>query len=551
MLFGGSHFDAAALRGYLVADWDAHAAQVGSAAARKALREHLDRLLASGEVGAPSMADATLVARTRQQLAGTTPALRVMARLHQGDATQGDVPLSIEPAALATAQKVLTRASGVPLESGVAPLYTRTAQPRLRERVRASVSQLEAEATWVLGTPAAADPAARARLIDAVDAQLAVERLHAWDALAFDLRLLPVSSLDAAAEQARLMSRRDSPLNVWLGAMLRDMGPAPGGDASSLQADRLAALRTYALGTPPGYEPVQAAAGRVAAQLAAIDDASARKAAAPAADAWQELSAAAAKVPEPLRTLWLQLGDADATLALGALRELWGQQLARDVAPVCARAIDGRYPFTRQAAQEMPRDEFVRTFGGGGLIDGFFQRHLAGWVDTSVRPWGMRAAPRLKWGDALVPFQRAQAIRTAFFDGDGRQFGVRIDLRLLELDPGIGQLTIDVDGKVVRLARDARGVQTLHWPGPGGAGRIQLGANAPGGRPGARFTFEGPWSLLRLFERVRIEPGASANRAVLVFDIEGRRARVEASSAGGPLAIALPELEQFRCPHRF
>lgn len=550
MLFGGSHFDAAALRSYLVADWNANAAQVGSAAARKALREHLDRLLASGEVGAPSMADAALVARTRQQLGSVAPAQRVLARLHQGDAAQGSVPLSIEPAALATAQKVLTRASGVPLDSGVGLLYARAAQSRLRERVRDSVRQLEAEAPWVLGSPAAADPDARARMIDAIDAQLAAERLRAWDALVFDLRLLPVASLDAASEQARLMSRRDSPLNVWLGAMLRDMGPAAADEASSLESDRLAALRSYALGTPPGYEAVNAAAGRVAAQLAAIDDASARKAAAPAADAWQELNAAAAKVPEPLRTLWRQMGETDATLALGVLRELWGQQLARDVAPVCARAIDGRFPFTHQATQEMARDEFVRTFGGGGVIDGFFQRHLAGWVDTSTRPWSVRAAPRLKWGDALLPFQRAQAIRAAFFADGGRDFGVRIDLRLLELDPGIGQLTIDVDGHTVRLARDAR-VQTLHWPGPGGAGRIQLGAGAPGGRAGARFTFEGPWALLRLFERVRVEPGGSANRAVLVFDIEGRRARVEASNPDGPLAITLPELEQFRCPHRF
>ena len=58
MLFGGTHFDATALRSYLLADWDQNAAQVGSAAARKALREHLDRLLATGEVGAPAMADA-------------------------------------------------------------------------------------------------------------------------------------------------------------------------------------------------------------------------------------------------------------------------------------------------------------------------------------------------------------------------------------------------------------------------------------------------------------------------------------------------------------
>jgi len=162
----------------------------------------------------------------------------------------------------------------------------------------------------------------------------------------------------------------------------------------------------------------------------------------------------------------------------------------------------------------------------------------------------MRAPSQAKWGDALLPFQRAQAIRSAFFGDGGRQFGVRIDLKLLDLDPGIGQLAIDVDGQTVRLARDVRAVQTLQWPGPGGAGRIQLQASSPAGAAGARFTFDGPWSLLHLFERVRVEPGPSANRVVLVFDVEGRRARVEASSPQGPLAITMPELEQFQCPRR-
>ncbi|HET7527394.1 MAG TPA: ImcF-related family protein, partial [Burkholderiaceae bacterium] len=553
MLFGGTHFDATALRNYLVADWEQSAAQVGSAAARKALREHLDRLLATGEVGAPSMADTTLVTRARQQLSNAAPAQRVLARLRQGDAAQGATVLSIDAAALPGAQKVLTRASGVPLESGVSPLYTRAAQAGLRTRVQDSVRQLDEEAPWVLGTPSGnVDAAARARLVDAIASQLAVERLRAWDALVFDLRLLPVSSLAAAAEQARAMSRPDSPLNAWLAALLRDMGPtvsAPdSSEALSAEADRLNALRAYTLGTPAGYEVVHAAVGRIATQLAAIDDAAARKTQPPAADAWQELASATARTPEPLRTLWQQLGETDAALAFGTLRELWGHQLAGEVVPACARALDGRYPFVHGTTQEVLREDFVRMFASGGVLDGFFQRNLAGWVDTSTRPWGVRAVPQGKWGDALLPFQRAQAIRNAFFS-DGRQFGVRIDLKLLELDPGIGQLTIDVDGQSVRFARDTRSVQTLVWPGPGGAGRIQLQANAPGASSGARFTFEGPWSLLHLFEPVRVEP-AAGGRVVLVFDVEGRRARLEALNPNGLLAIKMPELEQFQCPRR-
>jgi type VI secretion system protein ImpL len=197
----------------------------------------------------------------------------------------------------------------------------------------------------------------------------------------------------------------------------------------------------------------------------------------------------------------------------------------------------------------MTREEFVRTFGGGGVLDGWFQRTLAPWVDTGVRPWTVRALPQAKVADALLPFQRAHHIRQAFFLDGNRQFGVRMDLRVLELDPNLGALLIDVDGQSLRFARDSRMPQTLTWPGPG-AGRVQLQATAPGGAAGAKYAFDGPWALLRLFEHVRVEPGSSSNRAVLVFDVEGRRARLEATSPQGALAILMPELEQFQCPRR-
>jgi type VI secretion system protein ImpL len=555
MLFGGTNFDATALRAYLLADWDAEPARLGNASARKTLREHLDRLLGSGEVGAPARADAKLVARTREQLTSVPLAQRVLARLHQGDANQGPPALSIDASALAAAQKVLSRASGAPVEAGVSALYARGAQAPLHRRVADTVRQLEREAPWVLGgaaETALTDAAARARLVESIESQLTMERLRAWDALVHDLRLPPAASLVAAAEQAQLLSRADSPLVAVLSAVLRDMGPVlPEGGvvADAPEVARLNALRAYVLGSPPGLEPVHAALGRVATQLASVDDAVSRKSPPPMVDGLRDLAAAATRAPEPLRALLQQLAEHDAGLAFNALRDPWGRQLASDVVPACTQAIDGRYPFVRQASQEMTREEFVRTFGGGGVLDGWFQRTLAPWVDTGVRPWTVRALPQAKVGDALLPFQRAHHIRQAFFLDGNRQFGVRMELRLLELDPSMGALLIDIDGHSLRFARDSRMSQPLTWPGPG-AGRVQLQATAPGGAPGAKYAFEGPWALMRLFDHVRVEPGSSSNRAVLVFDVEGRRARLEATSPQGALAILMPELEQFQCPRR-
>ena len=46
-------------------------------------------------------------------------------------------------------------------------------------------------------------------------------------------------------------------------------------------------------------------------------------------------------------------------------------------------------------------------------------------------------------------FQRAQAIREAFFRDGGRQLGMRLEWRLLELEPGVAEFALDVDGRKV------------------------------------------------------------------------------------------------------
>jgi type VI secretion system protein ImpL len=164
------------------------------------------------------------------------------------------------------------------------------------------------------------------------------------------------------------------------------------------------------------------------------------------------------------------------------------------------------------------------------VIDGFYQRHLAPYADTLGR-------------DAMLPFQRAQAIRDAFFADGGKRVNMKLELRLLELEPGVAEFLLDVDGQALRFRRDSKAPQTLLWPGPG-AGRVQL--QMSGGTP---YAFEGPWSLLRVFDRVRIEPG-SGGRFQLVFDVEGRKARFEARSTHALNPAQREELEQFKCPSR-
>lgn len=549
MLFGGRNFDRDALRAYLRADWETTLPPGTPLAQQEALQRHLDRLLAGGEVGAPSNADPQLIAQARALVASVPPAQRAYQRLKQVDF--GAAPFSVEAAAGPAAARLFVRASGKPLGQGIPALYSRNAfQQAVPERTQEVLRQFAREQPWVLGSQSTApDAPALQALAGEVQRLVLADYAQRWQELLADLRLAPAPTLAASAEQATLLARADSPLAALLRAAARELSIAPlvddARDASG-PGPRFDALRRYVAG-PPGLDAVQSLLGTLAAHLTAVDDAAKRHTVPPASDVLKELAAAAQQAPEPLRALLSQLVAGSAPQLFSALREPLSRQVAAELAPQCTQLVAGQYPLVRSATAEVSRDAFGRTFGAGGLIDGFFQRQLLPHVDTSARPWAWRAGGG---ADTLLSFQRAQAIREAFFRDGGRQLGMRLEWRLLELEPGVAEFTLDVDGQVLRFKPGSTAVQAMQWPGPADSGRVQLQLTPAGGAAGPGHVFQGPWALFRLLDRVRSEPGPTPDRWRLAFDVEGRRARFEVKAPAALNPIARQELEQFQCPKR-
>ncbi len=372
-----------------------------------------------------------------------------------------------------------------------------------------------------------------------------------WQQFLAGVRLAPTATLAASAELAATLARPDSPLLALLRAAANETALTPTAGASDALGGRFAALRQYVSGQAAPIDATQSLLGKLATHLRAVEDALARKAVPPAGDVAAELAAAAEAAPEPVRAMLMQLSSAATALLFTAVREPLSRQVAGEIAPACSRSIAGRYPMARSAGEEISREEFSRSFGAGGLFDDFVQRHLLAHLDTKGAAWALRgAADRTDGAEALQQFQRAQAIREAFFREGGRRLGVRLEFRALELDPGIGEFMLDVDGQALRFRRSGEAAQSLQWPGPGDSGRVHLQITPVGGNTGSGFTFAGPWALYRMLDRVRSEPGASADRTLLTFDVEGRKARFEVRSSGGANPMNRQLLEQFRCPGR-
>ncbi len=270
-------------------------------------------------------------------------------------------------------------------------------------------------------------------------------------------------------------------------------------------------------------------------------------------DAAVKLRMAADTMPPPLREVLLALG----ANGVRGINENMGLLLTRQVqslvSDTCRLAIEGNYPFATGSQREVSIDDFTRVFAQGGIIDDFFTKTLAPFVDTSVKPWRYRTLPgatEALQGPDLEPFQHAKAIRDVFFGDVGqKQMAWKADIRIPELDPTITGLMIDIDGQATLYQHGPIVPFVVTWPGPRGGAHAQITASPRIGPETSTIAVDGPWALLRLMQKGQVIGTATPGRTRVAFDLDGRTAVLDIQSAGivaNPLTSDV--LRTFRCP---
>lgn len=115
----------------------------------------------------------------------------------------------------------------------------------------------------------------------------------------------------------------------------------------------------------------------------------------------------------------------------------------------CRDAIDGRYPFA-DSPQEVSAEDFNRIFASGGVLDAFWSKQLAPLADTASDPWRYKPTEgnMTLQGPDLTPFQQAKQIRSVFFNSEGgKKFSWSMQISVVDMDPAITELVIDIDGR--------------------------------------------------------------------------------------------------------
>lgn len=273
----------------------------------------------------------------------------------------------------------------------------------------------------------------------------------------------------------------------------------------------------------------------------------------PASDTAAKLKMTANTMPAPLRQVLLDLAAQGSREVNQGIGQLLSRQMQAVVGDVCRLNAEGNFPFAADSKRDIGVDDFTRVFAQGGVIDDFFVKTLAPFVDTSANPWRYRTlagATEPVQGPDLEPFQHAQRIRALFFADPGqKQLSWKADIRVAELDPSISGLTIDIDGQSLLYQHGPVAPFAVSWPGPRGGVHAEITAQ-PRIRPDtSTLAADGPWALLRLLQKGSVVETATPGRTRVAFDFDGRKAVLDIASTGSvanPLTSDV--LRTFRCP---
>ncbi|MFD1559804.1 type VI secretion system membrane subunit TssM [Paraburkholderia silviterrae] len=610
MLHDPAHYDGSFVAAWLSLDIQRTLPANTTQAERTQIDTHLSNLFASRSIAAAQFGqpiNQALVDAVRARVAQVALPERTYRVLRRElMRTMKAAPVTFADAGGPQAALVFVRASGKPLTDGIAPLFTyRGYWDTVDKRIGEITGSLARDDAWVLGIAGAAkaDGVTLAGWTEQARRLYLNEYITTWDDYLGDLRLAPAPSMQQSIQRARVLSAPDSPLRNLLQVAAKETqllrpeagkpqlaarwrqrmdvarhsleavfgktptdSPLTGMDAptETLVDAHFAALRQLVAGQGPdgrGGAPLDPVLQNVDALYSYLTSASAALASGgvpPTTDVFAKLQADAGRLPVPLRGLLSDLSR-NAVQGVGATtRQALSEQTSNGVGNVCRQMIAGRYPFVRNAARDMPPDEFARLFASGGVLDDYFQKNLAAQADTNGTRWRFRpvavastdgmgfAADAPRDARVLDAFSQAAKIRDTYFGSNGRSPAFELVLTPQETDPDILQYTLTIGAQTLRYAHGPSTPQVVKWSADS-IQRVALEINTVGGPQ--TLQGEGPWALQRLFDKAQIAPGNTADTQNATFDVDGHKLtlRMAAGTAGGD-ALHRAELLAFRCP---
>ena len=580
MLGGAGPLDPSIVESWEKLDWEARFPGELNTPLRDRLATHLAALLAE-PLPAVTL-DGALVGAARATFSRVSLAQRIYSRIKAdaaGDAIPGWAPAD---ALGYGGTSLFLRPSGKPLTDGVAGFYTPDGYRTDLLGQLTATTQAVAGESWVLGRDQAVPaqgPAADA-LEHAVVALYVSDYEAQWDGLLNDIALAPLGDHDDTVQRLYVLSSPQSPISDLLIAILRELtlctncGAASGAKPSGLAA--IVAPPAEAKETSPPWATTALAqhyaglhalvengqaSGALTGLLHLINSLQMELAQSSAGSDVPEaiqgdgdpvtlLQAEAQRQPAPVAGWLRQIADSGRTALNSNATAAASTAFTAATGPgaLCRQVVTAHYPFDPSSASDAPLDDFARLFAPNGLLDTFFQTQLKPYVDMRGPVWRLHSV-----GGVLPPvnetnlarFERAAAIRDAFFPSGGSEPQIHISLTPQSLDANSHQAVLTLNGAVITDTGPGGAPVSVTWPATGPATASIAFDPTPATPP---VSETGDWALFRLLADGRVVNAGSPAEYTLIFQAGSQEAgfSLEAGSSHNPFGRNV--LRGFQCP---
>jgi type VI secretion system protein ImpL len=553
---------------------------------RQRVADHFEELLNDPDRFKSLPINADTVAQARSALQTASLPVLMYSRLkltYLGDQKRAvRLDLKLGPGA----DLVFYRKSGAKLSDPLPAIYTRPVFNEINATGKYEVIKHFADDRWVFGDNSfdLQNPSKLAYQVMQVYEQ---DYIRFWDDVLADVRLKPSSGQQQLSDTLGVLSGATSPLKGLLTIVadntdllkpdtsVADKAAGAVGAAVAAKAGPLAKMfgddATAGLDKPgtkvsAHFEPIRrliegppggAQIDRVLTALGQVNQVlktagggvGAQSTADPAVlksanDAQQNVVLESKQLPAGIAAMVADMGAKALGVVKGEASGELGRKYDEFVAKECRELIEGRYPFNRASANDVPLDDFGHLFGDGGTFDKFFRDNLLQLVDTSRAVWRWKEGAAQPSGarGLLQQFQTVQRIREIFFKS-GAKPEVRFNMTPDSLDANVSRFSLEVDGQTLEYRHGPLQSRSFTWPGAA-AGHAAVEFDV-GNLPNV-VSFQGPWAWFRALDQAKIQP-QSETRFPATFSQAGHTARVliEATSVRNP--FSQNELQSFRC----
>ncbi|WP_312200458.1 type VI secretion system membrane subunit TssM [Kosakonia cowanii] len=593
MLYQPKHYDGKYLHSWVMLNLERNLPQNVTKAQIRQLEWHLTQLLEQQIVASPYAKDDALISREQALINQQPLSTRVYGRLKR--LLERDE--NLKPVSLATlggpqSELVFSRKSGKPVNDGIPGLYTPDGYwNSFNAQIAPVTASLHEDDAWVLGSTT--QPEDKQQTDNAVRQLYARDFITIWDSFLSDIQLNNSADLNQRINTARVLSSNNSPLRrlvVNLSQQLtlvRDEPAAGDKEKTPESSNRGTQMLESLFSNHENNAAGNAAANQTPEQrvtehfapiielaqplekggktivfddflkqvdelyryLTAVQDAANSGMPAPGGEAISRLQASAGRLPGGLQTMFSNMAVGASSDTQRRDMENVRKRISVELGSFCRQAIAGRYPLVRSASAEVTPDDLARMFAPGtGLMDVFFRDNLTNKVDTTQATWrfmpGIDGKTLPGSEGVLVPFQQAQSIRDAFFANGSATPSFRTTVRTVRMDNTILNMTLDVDGQILRYSHGPQAVQIVSWPGTGGTNQVRMQLGLANGTTATLVT-NGAWALNRFFDKARVSPGSSSLSRQATFTVDGHQVTLEFA----PNSIRNPfQLPRFACP---